>query len=235
MVAGMQGDEANGTGQVTGRRQVISTEAWRAAWPYLLAAVLAGTLTGGFAAWAYYGGPFYPLSHTFGLWIVTVALLSARQRCVQAIVTSFLALLVAVIAFFYGKKVMYGIEYPGMPYAVNADQLLEWGLLAAVAGAVLGSVFSLIGSAGRAGSIGTAFAIGLLAGDAYRRSTNYHAQAPVVIGFAAVAIVAVLVVAVRTPRQLLPIAAWSVPAVIVSYGLVSAPDALEQLLIAGRL
>jgi hypothetical protein len=74
-----------------------------------------------------------------------------------------------------------------------------------------------------------------LAADAYRRAFNYHGQAPVIIGFAAVAVVAVLVVAVRTPRQLLPIAAWSLPALIVSYALVSAPDALEQLLITGSL
>lgn len=231
----MQGDEANGTGLAGRMRGAISPEALRVMWPHLLVAVLAGLVTGGFAAWAYYGGLFYPLSHTFGLWIVTVALLSARRPRAEAIVTSFLALLVAVIAFFYGKKVMYGIKYPGMPYAVNADQLLEWGLLAAVAGAVLGSIFCRIRARGRAGSIGCAFAIGLLVADAYRRASNYHGQAPVVIGFATVAVVAVLVVAVHTPRQLLPIAAWSAPALIISYGLVSAPDALEQLLITGSL
>lgn len=231
----MQGDEANGIGLVGRLRGSISPKALRMVWSHLLAAVLAGLVTGGFAAWAYYGGLFYPLSHTFGLWIVTVALLSARQSRAEAIVTSFLALLVAVVAFFYGKKIMYGIKYPGMPYAVNADQLLEWGLLAAVAGAILGSVFCRIGARGRAGAIGSAFAIGLLAADAYRRAINYHGQAPVVIGFAAVAVAAVLVVAVRIPRQLLPIVAWSLPALVVGYGLVSAPDALEQLLITGSL
>jgi hypothetical protein len=50
-----------------------------AGWPRLLAAVLAGFLTGGFAAWAYDDDTFRPLAHTFGLWITAVALLSTRQ------------------------------------------------------------------------------------------------------------------------------------------------------------
>lgn len=75
----MQGDETNGTGLAGRLRGGISPEALREVWPHLLVAVLAGVLSGGFAAWAYNGGLFYPLSHTFGLWIVTVALLSARR------------------------------------------------------------------------------------------------------------------------------------------------------------
>lgn len=235
-MADMYGDDENGDGSAARtRRRVTSLAAWRPGWPRLLAAVVAGLVTGSFAAWAYYGGPFYPLSHTFGLWIVTVALLSAGQSRARAIGTSFFALLIAVIAFFYGKKVMYGIKYPGMPYAVNPEQLLEWGLLAAVAGALLGSIFCHIGAPSWAGSIGSAFAIGLLAADAYRRASNYHDQAPVVVGFAVVAIAVLLLAAVRTPHQLLRIAAWSVPGVIVGYGLISAPDGLEQLLITGSL
>lgn len=204
-------------------------------WGRSVIAVLAGVLTGAFAAWAYYDDFFGPLSHTFGLWILTVALLSARRSPPSAITASCLALLAAVAAFYVGKKVMYGIRYPGMPYALNIDQLREWGVLAVIAGAVLGVVFAGIGAAGRRGSVATAAAVGLLLADAYRRADNYSSDRVVVIGFAVLAVIAVLAVAVRTPRQLLEIAAWTVPAAALGYALVSAPDALEQLLITGSL
>lgn len=115
-------------------------------WTHFSVAGFAGLLTGGIAAWAYYGGPFYPLSHKFGLWILTIALLSARHRRPQAIVASSVALLAAVVAFFFRKKVLYGIKYRGMPYSVNVDQLIEWGFLAVIAGAALGAVFAAIGT-----------------------------------------------------------------------------------------
>ncbi len=204
-------------------------------WGRWALAILAGALTGAFAAWAYYDDFFGPLSHTFGLWILTVALLSARRSRGSAITASCLALLAAVAAFYVGKKLMYGIRYPGMPYSLNIDQLREWGVLAVIAGAVLGVVFAGIGAAGRRGSIATAAAVGLLLADAYRRTHNYPSEGLVLIGFAALAVIAVLAVAVRTPRQLLEIAAWTVPAAALGYALVSAPDALEQLLITGSL
>lgn len=134
------------------------------------------------------------------MWIVTVALVSARQARVRAVVLSFLVLLAAVVAFFYGKKVVYDIKYPGAAYSVDGFQLLEWGLLAAVAGALLGVLFAGIGRAGRAGSIATGSAVGLLAADALRRAINYHDQAPMLIAFAVVAIAAVLLAAVRDLR-----------------------------------
>jgi hypothetical protein len=193
-------------------------------------AVLAGTLTGGIAAWAYYDALFRPLSHTFGMWILTVALLSARQRRVSAIGASCLALLAAVVAFYVGKKVMYGIRYPGMPYELNTTQLTEWGVLAVIAGTALGAAFAGIGTTGHRGAAATAAAIGLLAADAYRRTTSYSFDGPVVISFAILAIATILIVAVRTPRQLLQTAAWTLPAIALGYLLVSAPDLLESLL-----
>src|SRR5947209_4356551 len=82
-------------------------------------ALAAGLITGGFAAWAYYDDRFRPLAHSFGLWIALLAMLSAGQRPRRAVVHACLALGAAVIAFYLGKKVMYGIDYPGMPYSVN--------------------------------------------------------------------------------------------------------------------
>lgn len=139
-----------------------------------------------------------------------------------------------MVAFYVGKKVMYGTRYPGMPYQLNTTQLTEWGVLALIAGVVLGAVFAGIGTTGHRGAIATAAAIGLLAADAYRRADNYASDGLVVISFAVLAVATVLVVAVRTPRQLLQITAWTLPAIVLGYGLVSAPDALEQVSISMR-
>ncbi|SDC53160.1 hypothetical protein SAMN05660690_1788 [Geodermatophilus telluris] len=207
----------------------------RAAVPLrLLVAVSAGVLTGGLAAWAYHDDVLRPLSHVFLLWTATIALLSARQPWRRAVVVSSVTLLAAVLAFYVGKQVVYGIEYPGMPYALDTGQVLQWLVLAVVAGAVLGVAFAGIGTPGRAGSIGTAAALGLLVADAYRRASSYPAEAPVVVTAAVLAAAAVLAVALRSPRQLPGIAAWTVPAVLAGLVLVSAPDLLEQLLLTGR-
>jgi hypothetical protein len=197
--------------------------------------VVAGLITGGFAAWAYYDDWFRPVAHTFGLWIAVVALGSAGQRPRRAVGQAVLTLAAAVIAFYVGKKVMYGIDYPGMPYALNLSDLVEWLALAAVAGALLGWVFSWGGRPGMVGAIGTASAVGLLLADAYRRAGGYPGDAPVVLPFAGFAVAAVLAVSVRSWWQLALVVGWAVPATVVGYLLVSGPDLLEQVLVTGSL
>lgn len=197
------------------------------------AALAAGLVTGGFAAWAYYDDHFRPLAHSFGLWIAMLALLSAGQRSRRAIVHACGALAAAVIAFFVGKKVMYGIDYPGMPYPINISVVAEWLVLAVVAGVLLGWAFSWAGRPGRTGAVGTAAVIGLLVADAYRRSSNYPADAPVVVTFTVLATVAVLCVIVRSWRQIAVVASCTLPCAVVGWLLVSAPDLVEQLLVTG--
>lgn len=212
-------------------------EADRSAWrtPRAAVGVAAGLLTGGFAAWAYYDDRFRPLAHGFGLWITAVALVSAGQPARRAVVQAFGTLATAVVAFYVGKKIMYRIDYPGMPYSINVSELVEWLVLAAVAGVALGWVFSWAGRAGLAGGLGTAAAVGLLLADAYRRSTSYPAEQPVVVAFAVIGIAAVLAVTVRSWRRLALVACCAVPCAVVGLLLVSAPDALEQLLLTGSL
>src|SRR4051794_10066870 len=82
-----------------------------------ITAVGVGVLTGSAAAWAYYDDFFRPLAHTFGIWILATALLSMRRTALSAALRSVLSLWAAVLVFFVGKKVMYAVDYPGMPYA----------------------------------------------------------------------------------------------------------------------
>lgn len=168
----------------------------------VLLAVLGGLLTGGFAAWAYYDDTFRPLAHVFGIWIALVALISARQIIRRAVIRSCSALTAAVLVFYVGKKVMYGIEYPGMPYSLNGSQIVAWIALAIVVGAVLGAAFSFVGTEQNRGAAATAGVIGLLIADAYRRSSNYHQDASVVLTFALIGIVLVLAVGIRGSSQM---------------------------------
>ena len=203
--------------------------------PGLLAAVAGGLLTGGFAAWAYYSDTYRPLAHTFGLWITLVVLLSARRRVGWAVVRSVLALATAVVTFYVGKQVMYGIEYPGMPYALNREQITQWLVLAVIAGALSGVLFSRAGQDDRAGAVATAGAVGLLVGDAVRRCWTYGVVDPVVPAAAVLFIGLVLAGTVRSGRQLGRVALWTAPMAVLGAVLVSAPDALEQVLITGSL
>ncbi|SDY29848.1 hypothetical protein SAMN05661080_02991 [Modestobacter sp. DSM 44400] len=210
-------------------QQPVHRGAWvtRVGSPAGLAAALAGGLaTGSFGAWAYHDDLLRPLAHRFGLWVLLVALLSARQPARTAIARSVLGLATAVLAFYVGKQVMYGIDYPGMPYALNFSVIAEWLVLAAVAGSLLGWAFHSIGRDGRRGAPATAAAVGLLVADAFRRSTNYATDGRVLVPFAALAVVLVLAVGVRSLRQLAGTAVWALP--IPPWVCCSSPDPISS-------
>lgn len=193
-------------------------------------AALGGLVTGAFAAWAYYGETFRELSHTFGLWILLVALVSARRPWRPAAVASTTGLAAAVTAFYVGKDVMYAIDYPGMPYAVNAAVLAQWLVLACIAGPLLGWAFSFVGRADLRGTLASAAAVGLLVADAARRTVGWSPD-PAVMVLCAVAVAAVLALGSRSRTQLLTVLAGAVPCAVIGTAVVSAPDLLEQLLL----
>lgn len=195
----------------------------------------AGLGTGAFAAWAYYSNPFRPLAHTFLPWTALVVLTSAGASARRAVARAVLALSTAVVAFSVGKQLVYGVRYPGMPYALDIPELVRWLALAVVAGSLLGWVFFRVGRAGPAGALATAAAVGLLAADAYRRSAGRPDEGVVVWTVAVLAAAAVLALDVRSWRRLALVGVLVVPCTLAGYLLVSAPDALEQLLLTGSL
>ncbi len=66
--------------------------------------------------------------------------------------------------------------------------------------------------------------------DAARRTIAYSPD-PAVLVLCAVAVVVVLVLGVRSGRQLTAVLAGAVPCAVVGTALVSAPDLLQQLLL----
>lgn len=215
------------------------TDNWRAsaAPRHVVRPLALGVLSGGFAAWAYYGETFNQLSHAFGLWIVMVVLVSARRHVPEAVGRAVLGLAAAVLSFYVGKKIMYGIEYPGMPYALNLDEIAQWLVLALPAGLLLGWCAALIGRPTRAGTLATAALTGLLVADTYRRvAAGYWSTSSVVlVVFCVLAVALVIALGARSARQLVLVLAATPVFAVLGFVLVSAPDALEQLVITGSV
>ncbi|CAN5334469.1 hypothetical protein BH20ACT5_BH20ACT5_08780 [soil metagenome] len=178
--------------------------------------LLAGLGSGALGAYVYYDDVLRPLSHTLTIWIALAACVSARHGGRQAVVRATVVLLSAVLAFYVGKQVMYTIEYPGMPYEINMTVVGVWCIFAVVGGLALGSAFCGIGSNGWRDSASTAAAIGLLVGDAYRRTSNYHADTVVVVTATLAASLLISWLRIRSARQILRVALlaprWQWPA-----------------------
>ncbi|MGQ0773222.1 MAG: DUF6518 family protein [Pseudonocardiales bacterium] len=172
-----------------------------------------------------------PLAHVFGIWIVLAVALSVRQNPRHAMFRTTVELVTAVIAFYVGKKIMYGIEYPGMPYSLNMSTLGLWCILATIGGPMLGLLFFAVGRRGWHAAAATAAALALLLADVYRRASNYGDQAPVLLILATAGVVTILALADKTAPQLARTAILVAPMAVLSYGLVSAPDLVEQLIL----
>lgn len=83
---------------------------------------LTAVIVGVFGAFSYYGDTVLrPFAHTFGIWILLVSVVSARQSVLCGAIRGGLALLTSVVSFFYGKQIYYDILYPGpgFPYRVR--------------------------------------------------------------------------------------------------------------------
>jgi hypothetical protein len=147
----------------------------------------------------------------------------------RAIARAIVALAAAVVAFYYGKDVMYGVKYPGMPYSVNLEQLVLWLILASVAGVAAGLVFGPIGREDIRGTVSTALAAGLVIGEVIRRSDRMDGVVFTVATLLALGLV--LGRGIRSRPQAVRVAGWTVPMAVAGFLLVSGPDVLEQILL----
>ena len=194
------------------------------------AAALAAIGVGAFGAFSYYGDTVLrPFAHTFGIWIFLVAVVSARQSLLRGALRGAGALLISVVAFFYGKQIYYDILYPGpgFPYRVQPIELLFWGLLGMLGGAVLGVIASRIGRPGWIPAGASALLMGLLLADAYRWYDTWTEDLPMAAAF--VGVIAIAALGQRTWRQIGYTAVLLVPGTVVGYLLVSAPDWAQRL------
>ncbi|MFI5615199.1 hypothetical protein [Amycolatopsis sp. NPDC051903] len=195
--------------------------------PAEVLAVAGGLVSGGFAAFAYYTDGLRILAHAFVLWIVLVVAVSSRASPGRAYWRTVAALVPAVLAFYFGKKIAYGVKYSGMPYLLDTGTVVLWCVLGFAAG-LLGLVFRHIGTDTRAGVFATAAAVGLLLADAVREGGR---QDPVTLTVATVlGIGVVLWLGVGSLRKLGLVVALAVPCAVVSTLLVALPDVFEALL-----
>ena len=84
---------------------------------------LTAVIVGVFGAFSYYGDTVLrPFAHTFGIWILLVSVVSARQSVLCGAIRGGLALLTSVVSFFYGKQIYYDILYPGPGFPYRAQR-----------------------------------------------------------------------------------------------------------------
>lgn len=193
------------------------------------AALLGGLVSGAIGAYAYYSPALRPLAHAFTLWIALLAAVVPGARDGRAIARAIVAPAAAVVAFYYGKDVMYGVKYPGMPYEVDLEQLGLWCVLAAVAGVAAGLVFAPVGREDVRGTVSTALAAGLLIGEVVRRFDRADGVVFAVATLLALALV--LGRGIRSRKQAVRVLGWTVPMALAGFLLVSAPDVLEQIVL----
>lgn len=186
---------------------------------------LAAIAVGALGAFSYYGGTFLrPFAHTFGIWLLLVAVVAARQSGWRGALRGGGALGLSVVTFFYGKQLYYDILYPGpgFPYRVTPTELLFWGTLGLLGGAALGLVASRIGGAGWVAAGASALVMGLLLADAFHWYATWDQDLPMAFALAGVIVIGAL--GHRTWGQLGRTAVLLVPGTIVGYLVVSAPD-----------
>lgn len=192
---------------------------------------VAAVVVGVFGAFSYYGDTILrPFAHTFAIWILLVAVVSARQLLLRGALRGAGALSLSVVSFFYGKQIYYDILYPGpgFPYRVQPTELLFWGVLGLVGGAVLGLIASRIGPPGWLPAAAASLLMGLLLADAYHWYDSRGQDLP--MAFALVGTVVIGALGHRSWRQIGYTAIMLIPGSIIGYILISVPDWAQQVL-----
>ncbi|UUV34491.1 hypothetical protein NQK81_13920 [Amycolatopsis roodepoortensis] len=189
--------------------------------------IAAGAVSGAVGAYAYYSEPLRPLAHSFTLWIVLIVAVVPGMPRRRAVVRAVCALIAAVLVFYLGKAVMYGVKYAGMPYRIDLPTLVLWCGLAVAGGVVAGLLLDAVGRTDRRGTMATAAVVGLLVADLVRRSDRSGVGTLAVATAFAIAFVAWR--GIRTPRQAARVALAALPMGLAGLVVVSAPDFFEGL------
>ncbi|WP_410652814.1 hypothetical protein [Amycolatopsis sp. cmx-4-54] len=194
-----------------------------------LGAILAGVISGAVGAYAYYSDMLRPLAHSFTIWIVLVVAVTAGAPRRRAATRAVGALIAAVLAFYWGKALVYGVKYAGMQYQIDVSTTVLWCALAIAGGLLAGFLLSAIGRTDLRGTVATATAVGLLAADVVRQSGR--SGIGVLLLATVVAIGFVGFRGIRSVRQGIQVAACAIPLGGLGFIAVSAPDILEEVLI----
>ncbi|RSM58988.1 hypothetical protein DMH03_24145 [Amycolatopsis sp. WAC 01376] len=194
-----------------------------------LGAILAGVASGAVGAYAYYSDVLRPLAHSFTIWIVLVVAVTAGAPRWRAAARAVGALIAAVLAFYWGKALVYGVKYAGMPYEIDVSTTVLWCALAIAGGLIAGFLLSVIGRSDLRGTVATAVVVGLLVADVVRQSGR--SGVGVLLLATVVAIGFVGIRGIRSLRQGLQVAAYAIPLAGLGFMIVSAPDFLEEVLI----
>ncbi|WP_410579708.1 hypothetical protein [Amycolatopsis sp. lyj-108] len=169
------------------------------------------------------------LAHSFTIWIVLVVAVTAGAPRRHAAVRAVGTLIAAVLAFYWGKALVYGVEYAGMPYEIDVSTTVLWCAMAIAGCLIAGFLVSTIGRSDIRGTVATATIVGLLVADVVRQSSR--SGLGVLLLATVVAIGFVGIRGIRSLRQGLQVAAYAIPLAGRGFMIVSAPDFLEEVVI----
>ncbi len=200
----------------------------------VLLATVAGTAMAVAAVYAYYNDPWRPLAHVLAPWAVLAVAVAFRRPLLPAVAASVASLASAVVTFYVGLKVGHDIRWAGSGsvMSIDWDRIQLWLVLACLAGGVFGLLGATAARRDWRGAAAIAALLGLLLGEAYRRSSDWGLDVAVAVDV--VAAVLVFAVATRVNRRPLLTLALTAVAAVVGFVVVSAPDVLELLPVAGR-
>lgn len=184
-----------------------------------------GMASGLLGAYCYYSSNLRSIAHSVGLWLLVALGCAAGRSLGRAISQSSLVLIFAVPTFYISKHVVFD------SYSVDLANMVLWAVAAATGGVGLGVIGHFMVRQDWSGAAATAAASGLLLGDAYVRIHNYSFDAAARVDVLGAALV--LIFCCRSIVHLGRTILMIIPMTVVGYGLVSAPNWIQQILIEG--
>ncbi len=138
-------------------------------------AAAVGTAAAVAMVYAYYNDPWRPLAHVLAPWAVLAVAVAFRRPLLPAVAAGVASLAAAVVTFYVGLKVGHDIRWAdsGSVMGIDWDRIRLWLVLACLAGGVFGLLGATAARRDWRGAAATAALLGLLLGEAYRRSADW--------------------------------------------------------------